>query len=75
MTKNNFQSSILTSITKIKLDTAILLIGFEDNKARISEIGGSGFIIMIKLIFIRLVLDLSKLKIHYYSKNILSMIV
>ena len=35
---NDFQSLILKNITKIKLDTAILLIGFEDKKAKISEI-------------------------------------
>ena len=39
---NEFQTLILKNITRIQLDTAILLIGFENNKARISEIVDSG---------------------------------
>ena len=39
---NEFQTLILKSITKIKLNTAILLMGFNDKKARISEIGDGG---------------------------------
>ena len=39
---NEFQTHILKSITKIGLDTAILLIGIEDKKARISQIGDGG---------------------------------
>ena len=37
-----FQRLILKNITRIQLDTAILLIGFENNKAKISEIVDSG---------------------------------
>ena len=36
--KNDFQSSILTNIARNKLNTAILIMGFEGNKARISEV-------------------------------------
>lgn len=39
---NDFQSLILKSITKIKLNTAILLMGFENKKAKISQIGDGG---------------------------------
>ena len=39
---NEFQTRILKGITKIKLNTAILLMGFEENKAKISEIGDGG---------------------------------
>lgn len=39
---NDFQSSILKNITKINLDTAILLVGFEDKKAKISQISDGG---------------------------------
>lgn len=41
---NEYQSNILKSITKARLNTAILLIGFEDNKAKISEISEAGII-------------------------------
>lgn len=41
---NEYQSNILKSITKARLNTAILLIGFEDNKAKISEISETGII-------------------------------
>ena len=39
---NTFQSMILRNIARTKLNTAILLIGFEDGKAKISEIGDAG---------------------------------
>ena len=39
---NDFQSLILKSITKTKLDTAILLMGFDDEKAKVSQIGDGG---------------------------------
>ena len=39
---NDFQSAILNRIAKINLDTAILLIGFENNKAKISEVSDNG---------------------------------
>lgn len=39
---NEFQTLILKSITQIDLNTAILLIGFESNKAKISQIGDGG---------------------------------
>ena len=41
-TTNDFQSSILKNIARTKLDTAILLMGFEDKKAKISEIMDTG---------------------------------
>lgn len=39
---NEFQTLILKNITKTKLNTAILLMGFEGKKAKISEIVDSG---------------------------------
>lgn len=39
---NEFQNQILIGITKVKLNTAILLIGFEENNAKISEISETG---------------------------------
>lgn len=39
---NDYQSLILKNITKTKLDTAILLMGFEHKKAKISEIVDTG---------------------------------
>ena len=39
---NDFQSSILKSISQINLETAILLMGFENGKAKISEVGDTG---------------------------------
>ena len=39
---NDFQSLILKGITKTNLDTAILLMGFENKKAKISEIVDTG---------------------------------
>ena len=39
---NDFQSLILKGITKTSLDTAILLMGFEEGKAKISEIVDTG---------------------------------
>lgn len=39
---NEFQMRILKEITKIKLNSAILLVGFDENKAKISEISDSG---------------------------------
>lgn len=39
---NEFQSIILKNITKAKLNTAILLMGFFEDKAKISEISDSG---------------------------------
>lgn len=39
---NEFQTLILKNITRIQSDTAILLIGFEDEKAKISEIVDTG---------------------------------
>lgn len=39
---NDFQSLILKGITKTNLDTAILLMGFENGKAKISEIVDTG---------------------------------
>ena len=39
---NEFQRVILKNIIRTELDTAILLIGFEDGKAKISEIVDSG---------------------------------
>lgn len=41
---NDFQQNILLSITKTKLNTAVLLIGFENDKAKISEISETGII-------------------------------
>lgn len=48
---NEFQKLILKNITKTKLKTAILLIGFEDNKAKISEIGDGGIEIFNQIYF------------------------
>lgn len=48
---NEFQTLILKSITKIKLNTAILLMGFNDKKARISEIGDGGIETFDKIYF------------------------
>ena len=48
---NEFQTLILKNITRIQLDTAILLIGFEDEKARISEIGDGGIETYDKIYF------------------------
>ena len=39
---NEFQTLILKNIVKTRLNTAILLMGFEDNNAKISEIGDGG---------------------------------
>ena len=39
---NEFQSLILKNITKLNLNTAILLMGFEEDKAKISEISDTG---------------------------------
>lgn len=39
---NDFQSSILKSISQINLETVILLMGFENGKAKISEVGDTG---------------------------------
>lgn len=48
---NEFQTRVLKSITGIKLRTAILLIGFEGKKARISEIGDGGIDTYDKIYF------------------------
>lgn len=48
---NDFQSQILKSITKTKLNTAILLMGFDDGKAKISQIGDGGIETYDKIYF------------------------
>lgn len=48
---NEFQRIILKNIIKTRLKTAILLIGFEDKKARISEIGDGGIETYDKIYF------------------------
>ena len=41
---NEFQNQILINITKAKLNTAVLLIGFEEGNAKISEITETGIV-------------------------------
>ena len=48
---NEFQTLILKSIAGKQLDTAILLIGFEDKKAKISQIGYGGIEIYDQIYF------------------------
>lgn len=48
---NEFQSLILKNITKSKLNTAILLMGFEENEAKISEISDTGVVNYNKINF------------------------
>ena len=48
---NEFQKSILKKIIKTNLATAILLIGFEDKKAKISQIGSGGIEIYDQIYF------------------------
>ena len=48
---NEFQTLILKSITGTELDTAILLIGFEGKKAKISQIGDAGIEIYDQIYF------------------------
>ena len=48
---NEFQRLILKNITKTRLNTAILLIGFENKKAKISEIGDGGIEIFNQINF------------------------
>lgn len=50
-TTNEFQRAVLKNIIKTKLNTAILLIGFEDKKAKISQIGYGGIEIYDKIYF------------------------
>ena len=48
---NEFQTHIIKNITKTKSNTVIILIGFEDGKAKISEIGDGGIETYDKIYF------------------------